>query len=117
MKGGVTSGVVYPGAIAEIAKLYRLRSLGGTSAGAIGAAAAAAMEFGRTSGRNVGARSELAGLAAELGEDVGGEPLLLRLFEPDPDTANLFHLGLDMSKTAASRGGIAVLKRLFVGPF
>nr|WDS96478.1 hypothetical protein VW1_00050 [Enterobacter sp.] len=34
MKGGITSGVVYPLAIVEIAKAFRLRSIGGTSAGA-----------------------------------------------------------------------------------
>ena len=42
MKGGITSGVVYAGAIAELAREFRFRSLGGTSAGAIGAAVAAA---------------------------------------------------------------------------
>ena len=47
MKGGVTSGVVYPPAILELAKDYRFRSVGGTSAGAIAAAAAAAAEYGR----------------------------------------------------------------------
>jgi len=47
MKGGITSGIVYPLAITEIAKAFRLRSIGGTSAGAIAAAAAAAAEAGR----------------------------------------------------------------------
>lgn len=47
MKGGITSGVVYPLAIVEIAKAFRLRSIGGTSAGAIAAATAAAAELGR----------------------------------------------------------------------
>lgn len=48
MKGGVTSGIVYPYAILEIAKRYRFRSLGGTSAGAIAAAFAAAAEYSRS---------------------------------------------------------------------
>lgn len=48
MKGGVTSGVVYPYAILEIAKGNRFRSIGGTSAGAIAASFAAAAEFART---------------------------------------------------------------------
>jgi len=47
MKGGVTSGLVYPGAIATLSETFRLRNIGGTSAGAIGAVAAAAMEYGR----------------------------------------------------------------------
>jgi hypothetical protein len=48
MKGGVTSGIVYPYAVLEIARRYRFRSLGGTSAGAIAAAFAAAAEYSRS---------------------------------------------------------------------
>src|SRR6187399_3344956 len=51
MKGGITSGVIYPLAVCELAGVYRLRNIGGTSAGAIAAAAAAAAEYGRTSDR------------------------------------------------------------------
>lgn len=47
MKGGITSGVVYPGAVWELAQAFRFRSIGGTSAGAIAAAATAAAEHGR----------------------------------------------------------------------
>jgi len=47
MKGGITSGVIYPLAVCELAQVYRLRSVGGASAGAIAAAAAAAAEVGR----------------------------------------------------------------------
>ncbi|MBJ8343451.1 hypothetical protein [Antrihabitans sp. YC2-6] len=47
MKGGTTSGVVYPLAICEIARSFRIRNVGGASAGAIGASAAAAAEIGR----------------------------------------------------------------------
>jgi hypothetical protein len=47
MRGGATSGLVYPLAICEIARHHRLRSLGGASAGAIAAALAAAAETGR----------------------------------------------------------------------
>ena len=35
MKGGVTSGVVYPGAVCELAKHYQFKSIGGASSGAI----------------------------------------------------------------------------------
>ena len=38
MKGGITSGVVYAGAIAELGRAFRFKRIGGTSAGAIGAA-------------------------------------------------------------------------------
>ncbi len=48
MKGGITSGVIYPRALVELAKKYRFRGMGGSSAGAIGAAMGAAAEFGRS---------------------------------------------------------------------
>lgn len=47
MKGGTASGVVYPLAVCQIARRFRLRNVGGASAGAIAAAAAAAAEIGR----------------------------------------------------------------------
>lgn len=54
MKGGVTSGVVYPYAILELARVYRFRSIGGTSAGAIAASFAAAAEHARANGDPAG---------------------------------------------------------------
>lgn len=50
MRGGATSGVVYPLAVCEIATKFRIRNVGGASAGAIAAAATAAAELGRSSG-------------------------------------------------------------------
>jgi predicted acylesterase/phospholipase RssA len=47
MKGGITSGIVYPRAICELAKAYTFKNIGGTSAGAIAAALAAAAEYRR----------------------------------------------------------------------
>ena len=47
MKGGITSGVVYPLAVVELSNTYRFRNIGGTSTGAIAAAATAAAELGR----------------------------------------------------------------------
>lgn len=91
MKGGVTSGLVYPAAIAEIARSYRLRSIGGTSAGAIAAAAAAAMEFGRQTRLNPAAPEMLVALTAELGRrTLLGSTFLQALFAPDPQTRPLF---------------------------
>ena len=49
MKGGITSGVVYPLALVELARKYRFCNIGGTSAGAIAAAAEASSEYGRAS--------------------------------------------------------------------
>lgn len=47
MKGGITSGVIYPLAIAELSHKYRFRLIGGSSAGAIAAVLTAAAEYGR----------------------------------------------------------------------
>jgi Patatin-like phospholipase len=82
MKGGITSGVVYPLAIVELAKRYRFANIGGTSAGAIAAAAAAAAEYGRyTRG---GGFLRLAQLPKETGR------ILFSLFQPSQKLAPLF---------------------------
>jgi predicted acylesterase/phospholipase RssA len=47
MKGGITSGVIYPKLIGKLAEKYQLKNIGGTSVGAIAAAGAAAVEFRR----------------------------------------------------------------------
>jgi predicted acylesterase/phospholipase RssA len=82
MKGGITSGVVYPQAVCELAKTFRFRNIGGTSAGAIAAAAAAAAEFGRKKG----------GFEAltELPDWIGKGHNLRDLFQPQRRTRGLF---------------------------
>ncbi|MFC5112143.1 hypothetical protein [Kibdelosporangium philippinense] len=47
MRGGTTSGVIYPLAVCALAEHYTFRNVGGASAGAIGAATTAAAEYGR----------------------------------------------------------------------
>jgi hypothetical protein len=80
MKGGITSGVVYPLAIAILAEDFIFKNVGGTSAGAIAAAAAAAAECGRREGRTGFPR--LAKLPEELGEIVSGKDTRLFSFFP-----------------------------------
>ena len=60
MRGGITSGIVYTCAIAKLAETYRFRSIGGTSAGAIAAAATAAGALGVREGNKLGLRALLA---------------------------------------------------------
>ena len=91
MKGGLTSGIVYPKAIALLAQRYRFRSIGGTSAGAIAAAITAAAEFNR---RHTGTRDgfdTLSRLPEELQENVPGtdKRKLLSLFQAQPGTKRL----------------------------
>ena len=95
MKGGITSGVVYPKAIARLSEQYRLRNVGGTSAGAIAAAAAAAAQYGE--GRPAGTGfAGLRGLPDRL------ETELESLFQPSAATVPLFDVV--MAATKADRG-------------
>lgn len=66
MKGGVTSGIVYPPVVRKLAKKYRFRNVGGTSAGAIAAAVTAAAEYGR----ETGGFTKLKALSDKLGEEI-----------------------------------------------
>ena|SRR5438270_147684 len=54
MKGGITSGVVYPATVSRFAETYQFVNIGGTSAGAIAAAATAAAEYRRAQGSGEG---------------------------------------------------------------
>jgi predicted acylesterase/phospholipase RssA len=101
MKGGVTSGVIYPSAVCELAREYSFKNIGGTSAGAIAAAAAAAAECGRRNGAPAGF-TELARLPEWLGK--GGR--LLNMFRPDPSTRALMSLLLAL--TSGKSGPAAV---------
>jgi hypothetical protein len=86
MKGGITSGVVYPLALTELAKQFRLSQVGGASAGAIAAAAAAAAEYGRHAPG--GGFVLLAKLPAEVGK------ILFSLFQPTPALQPVFNIAV-----------------------
>lgn len=110
MKGGITSGIVYPRAIARLAGHYRLRALGGASAGAIAAAAAAAAEYGRDSG----GFERLAALPDVLAEtDDGsdnGDTRLFRLFQPQASTRELYRLLVAGLMPEKPRWGLAICR-------
>lgn len=92
MKGGITSGIVYPEAIHELSRRYRFRSVGGTSAGAIAAAGTASAEVGRRRG-DATAFNRFATLPMQLSEPVrpGGSSRLFSLFQPQAATAPIYH--------------------------
>jgi predicted acylesterase/phospholipase RssA len=80
MKGGITSGVVYPSAVVELAEKYRFDNIGGASAGAIAAVVTAAAEYGRETGgfkRVAALPDEFSG----LGDMFQPHPRLRPLFE------------------------------------
>ncbi len=88
MKGGITSGVVYPLAAVELAEThgYEFRNIGGTSAGAIAAAAVAAAECGRRTKRNKESYDRIKRLPKDLGKK------LTSLFQPSPRMRPLFNV-------------------------
>lgn len=84
MKGGVTSGVVYPRALTAFAEAFAFKNIAGTSAGAIAAAMAAAAEYRRRHGCGAGFEA-LDALPSELAEPGA----MLQLFRPDRETKSL----------------------------
>src|SRR5438270_12707972 len=101
MKGGITSGVVYPLAITELSRKYLFKNIGGTSAGAIAAVITAAAEYGKRKG-NSSAYDQLAALPKQLGTN----NLLLRLFQPSTAAARVFRVLLAALKAQSTPGRI-----------
>lgn len=90
MKGGLSSGLVYPPAVCELARTYRFRNIGGTSAGAIAAAVTAAAEYGSRHGGT--SFAELEGIHTWFGQRAPGGRTsnLMALFQPQRGTRALF---------------------------
>jgi hypothetical protein len=114
MKGGITSGVVYPGAVIALAKRFRFAALGGTSAGAIAAGVCAAGEYGRIHGKGNGL-AQLREVSKELGEP----GVLTGLFQATDDAKPLMDLALlpadhpgDSHWRRTARLGVAALRRV-----
>ncbi len=107
MKGGITSGVVYPHAVCELAKTHRFANVGGTSAGAIAAAATAAAERGRESG----GFNKLAALPKWLGDGAN----LSSLFQPQRRTRRLFALLMAGVERGPARALLVALREYRLG--
>jgi Patatin-like phospholipase len=92
MKGGITSGVVYPMAICKLATTYVIKNIGGTSVGAIAAAITAAAEYRRRQLASGQGYAELAKLPGFL-----GRPGALRaLFAADKSARPLLNRALNL---------------------
>jgi len=97
MKGGITSGVVYPKLVTQLAKEYQFKRIGGTSAGSIAAGLTAAAEFQRkTQQDSMGGFGELDALPAFLGDH------LEDLFQPNDRYKKLFRWLLKQMKSKPS---------------
>lgn len=101
MKGGITSGVIYPAAAVKLAERYRFKNIGGTSAGAIAASVVAAAEFGRRAG-NTAAFDVL----KNMPDNLASNGHLLKLFTPDKRTGKIFHVALGTMSCKSTAGKI-----------
>lgn len=84
MKGGITSGIVYPNAVLALAREYRFKSIGGTSAGAIAAAVAAAAACGdrrQQAGEHLSGDAGYSGLSA-VSAQLSRRGFIYSLFQP-----------------------------------
>ncbi|MGZ3507613.1 MAG: patatin-like phospholipase family protein [Vulcanimicrobiaceae bacterium] len=105
MKGGITSGIVYPAAVYEISKAFRFKSVGGTSAGAIAAVITAAAERRRALNGDESGFTELNTIPDELAEN----NLMMRLFRPNARTKSVFQtLMLLLGRTDKLRKSLAI---------
>lgn len=115
MKGGITSGVIYPKLIGKLAEKYQLKNIGGTSAGAIAAAGAAAAEFRRHTQHTDAGFIELKRLPEILGENIsieeGKRSRLLSLFQPTPSLRPHFNVLLNTLNVKLP--GLAALEIVF----
>ncbi len=110
MKGGATSGIVYPKVILQLATRYRFRSIGGASAGAVAAAITAAAEYGRSRG----GFDEIAKIPEEMSRS------LASLFQPAAAARGVFAVvrlgGLEGRPVAAFfRALVVALPAVLVG--
>ena len=85
LKGGMTSGVLYPALLARLSTRFRFRRLGGSSAGAIAAAFGAAAEHGRQHGR-----TDSFEMLECISNELKNPERLGSLFAPDARTKDLF---------------------------
>jgi predicted acylesterase/phospholipase RssA len=109
LKGGITSGVVYPQALERLAHDYRFRSIGGASAGAIAAGLAAAAEYRRQVAGDARGFSLLNELPNVLGESKGENPLLLELFQPQARFRPFFRFLMAFARQSERSGDARAL--------
>lgn len=105
MKGGITSGVVYPNAVLALARDFRFKNIGGTSAGAIAAAATAAAALGDRKHVASGSAAPcpptlgFAGLA-RVAAQLSSRGFIFGLFQPARGARNAYRLIVTLAGNA-----------------
>ena len=109
MKGGITSGIVYPGAVYELSREFSFVNIGGTSAGAIAAALTAAAEYRRKKGGDDGGFAELRTLPEWLSKDNN----LLKLFQPSDSLRPIYTAAVRYMETKNAMSAVGVIAGAF----
>lgn len=105
MRGGTTSGVVYPLAVASLARHYEFKQIGGASAGAIAAGFTAAAERGRAAG----GFEKLTRLIDWFTSGTGAERWrMAQLFQPADKTRALYRIVIASMQKRETTGRSAV---------
>ena len=113
LEGGVTSAVIHAGLLVELGKTHRLRSIGGTSSGAVAAVAAAVAEAVRTHRNSGNGFIVLQGFIAQLAQqNRWGLTQLLRLFQPGPGLKATLDCLLAALQLPWHRGAARMLPRV-----
>jgi hypothetical protein len=107
MKGGITSGIVYPNAVLALAREFRIKNIGGTSAGAIAAAVCAAAAYGDRAKHGQPPLGDPGGKAGFEGMDrvareLATEGFIYGLFQPAWGAKNAFRLIVILAGNAAA---------------
>lgn len=103
MKGGITSGIVYPRVVLELSRDYRFANIGGTSAGAIAAAVTAAAELRRQREGSDAGFEAIGKLPSWMGEQIDGRSRLVRFFQPGGKAGPILDAALAFVEAKDSR--------------
>lgn len=96
MKGGVSSGVLYPAMLADLAQTHTFAEIGGTSAGAIAAAVLAACQYRANSDPKCPYPFDV---LKQINQEFLDSPTLLsQLFKPDFESQETFDLLMCLKK-------------------
>lgn len=117
MKGGITSGVVYPQAICTLAKRYDFKNIGGTSAGAIAAAATAAAQYRRSVLNCEEGFCQLERLPTLLAAKTTGSnhTRLFTLFQPSARTRRIFQVVTSALSSGSFTTPLIELGKQYIG--
>ena len=116
MKGGITSGLVYPMAVHRIGQHYWFRNIGGTSAGAIAAALSAAAALGERRLANGECQSGGLKRLKVTAEKLATPGFIFSLFQPVKKARGAFDLLVSFTEASKPRVIVLAAKAALLEP-